>query len=110
MNARRVLLSVACGTGFTAITALAASVAYSSGAEFLSRLLFWPNSLLQLAVPCNNIGTSAQPMCEGTPINILAYLVSFPLAMLVYSLLCYWWLRTSAPQAPNNLLERTLEG
>ena len=107
MNARRVLLSLVCGTALTAITALAASVAYDASAEVVSRLLFWPNSVLQLAVPCNNIGTPAQRMCEGTPLNYVAFLVSFPLAVLVYSSLCYWWLRARAPRAPNTSLERT---
>jgi hypothetical protein len=110
VNARRVLLSLVCGTAFTAITALAASVAYDASADVVSRLLYWPNSVLQLAVPCNNIGTPAQPMCEGTPLNYVAFLVSFPLAVLVYSSLCFWWLRSRTPQAPNKSLERTREG
>ena len=110
MNARRVLLSIAFGIAFTAISALAANVAFDSNAESLSRGLFWPNSLLQLALPCNNIGSSSQPVCEGTPLNFLAYLVSFPLAVLIYSTLCFWWLRARTPQAPNKSLERTREG
>ncbi len=107
MNARRILLSIVGGTGFTAITAIAASIALELSADVASRLLFWPNSILQLAVPCNNIGTSTEPMCEGTPLNVFAYLASFPLAVLVYSSLFYWSLRSRTPQAPNKSLERT---
>lgn len=107
MISRRVLLSVVCGIALTAITALAARVAFNAGSEGLSHVLFWPNSVLQLAVPCNNIGTPFEPICEGTPLNVLAYFGSFLLAVIVYSSLSFCWLRARSSQAPNTSLERT---
>ena len=110
MILRRALISAVCGTALAAITSLAASAAFDAGAEGLSRVLFWPNTLLQLAVPCNNIGTPAQPMCEGSPLNVLAYFISFPLAVVAYSAFSFWWLRSKSARAPNKSLERTREG
>ena len=68
---------------------LAGRFAYDSGAEGLAHTLTWANTLLQYAVPCNNIGTAAEPLCEGTPLNLLAYFGSFPLSLAAYSLLAY---------------------
>ena len=105
--ARHALLSVFCGIALTSITALAATVAADAQFEDISQVLFWPNSLLQIVAPCHNIGSPARPMCEGSPLNVLAYFVSLPLAVIVYSALSYWWLRARSALAPNNSLERS---
>ena len=75
------------------VTAVLSYFALQLGAEFVSDILFWPNTLLQSLVPLHNIGTAEQPFYEGTPVNIAAALISFPLAVLAYSSLAYIILR-----------------
>ena len=48
---------------------------------------------MQSLVPLHNIGTTADPFYEGTPVNIAAFFVSFPLAVLVYGTAAYIFLR-----------------
>jgi hypothetical protein len=87
----------------------AAYCAFEAGAETASRALSWPNSLLQSLVPCNWIGTVDQPFCEGTPLNLGAYLASFPLSVGVYTAVAYLFLRRRA-MASGGSLEQTPEG
>ncbi len=91
MKSRTAILGAAVGIGvaLTAATEFSAYFAYDIGAEGLAHALTWANTLLQDAVPCNNIGTAAEPLCEGTPLNLLAYFASFPLSLAAYSLLAY---------------------
>jgi len=91
MKSRTAILGAAVGIGvaLTAAMESAAYFAYDVGANALAHTLTWANTLLQHAVPCNNIGTAAEPLCEGTPLNLLAYFASFPLSLAVYSLLAY---------------------
>ena len=44
---------------------------------------------MQSLVPLHNIGTTAHPLYEGTPLNIAALFVSFPVAVLVYGTAAY---------------------
>jgi hypothetical protein len=91
MNSRLSLFASALGIGVVLTSALAvgAFMAHKAGAETIARVLFWPNTLLQELVPPHNVGTPAQPLYEGTPLNFLAFLASFPLGLLAYSVVAY---------------------
>jgi hypothetical protein len=80
----------------TALLTLASYQSYKAGAQTLSTVLFWPNSLLQSAAPCIRGSAPAQPLCEGTPLNALAFIASFPLSVAVYAAITYVIIRRSA--------------
>jgi len=86
----RILLAIAIGVLVTAVTAAAASAFRSDSAR---ELVFWPNTLLQSLVLAPNIGTADHPIYEGTPLNLLAFIASFPFAIVVYSAIAYVFLR-----------------
>lgn len=92
---RPLLILSAFGIGIlvTALTAALSYFASQAGGELLSEILFWPNTLMQNVVPLHNIGTTVHPLYEGTPLNIAAFFVSFPLAILVYGTTAYIFLR-----------------
>jgi hypothetical protein len=78
------------------ITALTAALSYSAlqaGMELVSKILFWPNTLMQSLAPAHNIGTPEHPLYEGTLLNFFGFLLSFPLALLVYGAVAYIFLR-----------------
>lgn len=54
------------------------------GYEDLSNVLVWQNSFLQSRVPLLDIGTPGHPFQEGTPLTLLAFLLSFPIGFVVY--------------------------
>jgi H+/gluconate symporter-like permease len=91
------LVAMAIGTAVTLLGAAGSYLAFHAGAESLSEILLWPNTVLQNLVPVvyglPNIGTPDHPLYEGTPVNILAFFISFPLAILVYSIVAYIFLR-----------------
>ena len=95
MKSRGLVLLMAIGVGvlLTAVLAGAAYYSYEGGAQNLSIILFWPNSLLQNFVPCINGGAPERPFCEGTPMNALAFVAGFPLSIAVYSALAYVLIR-----------------
>jgi hypothetical protein len=86
-------LALGIGTLATAVTAALSYFAFQAGAELVSEILFWPNTLMQSPVPLHNIGTPENPFYEGTPVNIAAFFVSFPLGILVYSAVAYVFVR-----------------
>jgi hypothetical protein len=88
-----ILWALGIGVLFAALTIAVSYFASQAGAELVSEILFWPNTLMQSLVPLHNIGATAHPLYEGTPLNIAALLVSFPLAVLVYSTAAYIFLR-----------------
>ena len=88
-----ILSAFVIGVLFTALTAALSYFASQAGAELLSEILFWPNTLMQSLVPLHNVGTTAHPFYEGTPLNIAALFVSFPVAVLVYGTAAYIFLR-----------------
>jgi len=85
----RVLWALAIGLLLTAGLATTAYLLHIAGAERIARGLFWQNTLLQSLVPMYNIGTPERPIYEGTALNYLAYLASFPMGFVVYSILGY---------------------
>ena len=87
MNSRRVALSALIGVGVTlALLALAFGVSDKN----LAQAIFWHNTLIQNAIGGYNIGTPEQPVIEGTPMNILAFLASIPLGFLIYGVIAYF--------------------
>ena len=87
------LIAFAIGGAVTLVLSVAAFLSHSVGAEFATRVLSWPNTLLQSLVPPLNIGTSEKPIYEGTALNVLAYFASFPLSISVYTLAAYILIR-----------------
>lgn len=80
-----ILVGLAATLAFNVLAFLADSLHY----PFLTSALIWPNTFLQSLVPLHNIGTAEKPIMEGTPLNFLAFIVSIPLAWLVYSVIAY---------------------
>ena len=50
-------------------------------------ILLWPAWALQAALPCFDMGTPENPMCEGTPIHLFAFLFGLVLTAGFYALL-----------------------
>jgi hypothetical protein len=85
----RILLAFAIGVFVTATTAAVASALQSEPAR---EIIFWPNTALQYLVPAPNMGTADHPLYEGTPLNLIAFFVSFPFAVIVYGAVAYVFL------------------
>jgi hypothetical protein len=86
----RILLAIVIGVFVTIVTA---AVALALSSESAREVLFWPNTMLQSLVPASNIGTPDHLLYEGTPLNFLAFVVSFPFAVVVYGAVAYVFLR-----------------
>jgi hypothetical protein len=95
MRSRGAVLWMAIGAGvvLTVVLTLASYLLDKVGANSLAAVLFWPNALLQSATPCVRGSGLDRPFCEGTPINALAFVASFPLSIAAYSVLAYVILR-----------------
>ena len=85
----RVLLATGIGLVLTAGLAGTAYLLHAASAEGAARAALWQNTLLQNLVPLNNIGTPEKPIYEGTPLNYVAFIASFPLGFIVYSVISY---------------------
>ncbi len=90
---RCLLVAGALGAIATLLLAFLAERAHVMGSSALSHMLFWQNSVLQSLVPVHNIGTAEHPFYEGSPLNVLAYVASFPLGFVVYGAVAYVGLR-----------------
>ena len=92
------LKSLGAGVLATVVLTLASYFLFEAGATNLSTVLFWPNALLQGAAPCVKIegGVTGRPLCEGTPLNEVAFLASFPLSIAAYSAIAYIIIRRRA--------------
>ena len=88
-----ILSAFGIGVAATALTAALSYLASRAGTELVGEILFWPNTLMQSLIPLHNIGTTAHPLYEGSPLNIAAFWVSFPLAVVVYGMAAYIFLR-----------------
>jgi hypothetical protein len=88
-----VLLAGGIGILVTTVTAIASLVLSSQGSHSISEVVFWPNTVLQALTTAPNIGTPDHPLYEGTPLNLLAFLASFPLAVILYGFIAYVFLR-----------------
>jgi hypothetical protein len=90
---RRVLVAIGIGVLVTAATAVSSFVLWNRGFDVVGQFVFWPNTLLQTLLPAPNIGTPNHPIYEATPLNGLAFVASFPLAVASYGLVAYAFLR-----------------
>jgi len=90
------LMAIGIGGPLTVVLTGAAYYSYTAGAQKVSSVLFWPNTLLQALVPCNDIGTPERSVCEGTPLNVLAYGASFPVSVVAYAVIAYVFIRRRA--------------
>jgi hypothetical protein len=92
------LRALGAGVLVTVVLTLASYFLFEVGATNLSTVLFWPNALLQGAAPCVKIDSSVtgRLLCEGTPLNEVAFLASFPLSIAVYSAIAYIFIRRRA--------------
>ncbi len=88
-----ILLAFGIGIVITALTVTLSYLALRAGSELVSEILLWPNTVMQSLVPIHNIGKPEQPFYEGTPLNIVAFIASFPLAVLLYGTVAYVFLR-----------------
>ena len=86
---KRIMLAIALGILATAVLIALSFAADSHGFMSLASGLFWQNSVLQSFVPLGNVGTSAHPIHEGSPLNFLAFLASIPVGVILYSLVAY---------------------
>src|SRR4051812_23008156 len=82
----RVVLAMAPGLLVTIVTCAVSFALNGGGFESTSEAIFWPNTFLQHLLPAPNIGTPDHPVYEGTPLNFLACVASFPLAVIFYGL------------------------
>jgi len=87
--AKHIFQAAAIGVMTTIVLFGIALLAANAGYESLAKGLFWQNSLLQSLAPLGNIGTPQRPVYEGTPLNFLAFLASFPLGFFVYGSVAY---------------------
>jgi hypothetical protein len=86
----QILLAIVIGVFVTIVTAAVASALSSESAR---EVLFWPNTVLQSFVPASNIGPPHRPLYEGTPLNFVAFVASFPFSVVVYGAVAYVFLR-----------------
>jgi hypothetical protein len=94
---RPVLVAIGIGVLVTAATASSSFVLWNRGFDIISQVVFWPNTLLQTLLPAPNIGTPHHPIYEATPLNGLAFVASFPFAVILYGLATYAFLRRLKP-------------
>jgi hypothetical protein len=92
-RARLVFLAITIGIAISAVLQVLALVAYQNGLVMITRILDWPNTLVQAAIACAPDGSADQQSCEGTPLNVLAYFASLPLGAAVYGAVAYIRLR-----------------
>ena len=90
---RDLAIAAAFGILFTLLLLGSAIAANAVGHDDVARMLFWPNGLLQSLVGLNNIGTPEQPVYEGTPLNLLAFLASIPFGIVAHGSIAYIALR-----------------
>ena len=90
MHSRNLRFSALIGVG---VTLLLLALAFWTDNDQVSRTLFWHNTLIQKAIGGHNIGTAEEPVIEGTPLNLVAFLASIPLGFLIYGAVAYLVLR-----------------
>jgi hypothetical protein len=79
-DTRLILPAIVIGVGMSALFQVLALVAYKAGHPLVTRLLDWPNTLIQAAVGA------------GSSVNLPAYFASLPLGVAVYAAGAYFFL------------------
>ena len=95
---RRSFISIAFGVCITLLLLAFAFGADAMGHPNVARILLWQNELLQSVVGGLNVGTLANPVYEGTPLNGVAFILSIPFGFLIYSLAAYFGVRVWRPK------------
>jgi hypothetical protein len=95
-----VLRSFFAGFAITiAAVAVATLFALELGSWHPGQVLLWPAWLLLAALPCFNMGTPEQPVCEGTPIHLAVALLGLSLTVVFYAAVVYVVLSKAAGKA-----------
>ncbi len=89
---RQILWALFVGLTLTAGLTAIAYFLHEADIGWASEIVFWQNTILQSFVPLHNVGTPDRPLYFGTALNYLAFLASFPVGVIVYSLLTYIFL------------------
>lgn len=59
----------------------------------LSLALYWQASLMQSLIPCIEVGTPPQPLCENVPMNASVFWAGIPVGVFIYTAVAYVVLR-----------------
>lgn len=81
-DTRLVLPSVVIGVGISAVLQVLALIAQERDLSLLTRILDWPNTVIQAAVS------------DGSSVNLLGYFASLPVGLAVYAMCAYVFLRS----------------
>jgi hypothetical protein len=76
----------------TAVALVFFGTSYASsalGLRSLSRLLYWQGWWLQSFLPCLSVGTASAPVCEGTPLSLVAFFAGIPFGVVLYSIVAF---------------------
>ncbi len=90
---RNVSIASIVGVLLTLLLLACSFAANSAGHPDIARAVFWHNGLLQSLIPLHNIGSTEQPVYEGTPLNIIGFFASIPLGFVIYGVAAYSVLR-----------------
>jgi hypothetical protein len=83
---KRTLVSLLVGSAITAL-ALIAFIQFRENP--VSPMVLWPLPLLARLVPHGNIGTTENPVYEGSPLDLFAALIGLGISALFYGGLVY---------------------
>jgi len=85
-SSKKVAVACVVGISITALTAVAAVFLRNRGFEHTADVMFWPSALTQAAAPCVPITAT---LCEGTPLNIPAFMLALFIGIAAYSAVAY---------------------
>jgi hypothetical protein len=89
LRSRLMVASLAGLAATVGLGGVAAYLAIQLGTSLPVMVILWPVWGLQAALPCFNMGTPERPLCEGTPIHIVAAALSLTLTIMFYAVLAY---------------------
>ena len=68
--------------GSFALSYAASSLGFGGAAH----LLYWQGWWLQGFLACSNVGSPERPLCEGTPLNLVVFMLGLPFGIVLYTL------------------------
>ena len=81
--------ALAIGTLVTFSSFGASWAASTTSLLWFAHFLYWQGWWLQTFLPCLNVGSPANPICEGTPLNLVVFVLGLPFGVILYSLVAY---------------------
>jgi hypothetical protein len=90
---QRLVLSIALGALLALATFGLAYAASEAGWARTAYFLYWQGYGLVTLLPCNDMGMPGQRVCEGTPLDMVAFLAGIPIGMLVYASAIFFLLK-----------------